>query len=447
LARKLDDPDDWARNYRSYHLGEKLIALAVRFAEFDGQPVFEFKTDQEGYADRTKTTRRIALTTAADDWLSSHPSALDSLPSPVYLPMIIPPRPWKSLSTGGYLLIPLKLLKRKANRRAQQRLEKADLAIVYSAINALQNTAYRINKDIYRTMRKAWDAGNLIFGLKTHSFEQLPPRLPDDDDPEDIKERKQERADAFKLNNQIKGLKKIMAFRLSTAERLLDEPRLYFPYQLDHRGRAYPVPQLVNPQSDDIGRSLLEFAEGKPLGERGAYWLAIHLANCYLKKKVSFDKRLAWVREHEQEIIDFADNPLRAHPFWDEADKPWNFLRACMEWKGYREQGPEFITHLPVSMDGTCNGYQHLSALGRDLIGGRATNLVPAAEPADIYQEVADHVLLRLKKDLDTAREAQARQGEASSQEYADVARQLLGLIDRSIVKHSTMTTPYGVTR
>src|SRR5205823_7228761 len=104
--------------------------------------------------------------------------------------------------------------------------------------------------------------------------------------------------------------KKVMAFRLSVCERLLDEAQFYFPYQLDHRGRAYPVPQLVNPQSDDIGRSLLEFAEGKPLGERGAYWLAIHMANCYWKKnKVSFEKRLAWVHQHEQEIMAFADDP------------------------------------------------------------------------------------------------------------------------------------------
>src|SRR5205823_1184507 len=43
LAQKLNDDDDWAKNYRSFHLGEKLIALAVRFAEFDGQPIFELK--------------------------------------------------------------------------------------------------------------------------------------------------------------------------------------------------------------------------------------------------------------------------------------------------------------------------------------------------------------------------------------------------------------------
>src|SRR5712692_9890415 len=231
------------------------------------------------------------------------------------------------------------------------------------------------------------------------------------------------------------GLKKVMAFRLSLAERLLDEPQFHFPHQLDYRGRAYPVPQLVNPQSDHIGRSLLEFAEGKPLGERGAYWLRVHLANCYWKKnKVSFDQRLAWVNQHEQEIIDFAHNPVRVYRFWKEADKPWMFLAACQEWKRYREQGPDFRSHLPVSMDGTCNGYQHLSAMGRDPIGGRATNLIPAGEPQDIYQENADHVSRRIRRDAETAGPDQ------------DTAQQWFGLIDRNVVKHATMTTPYGVT-
>jgi DNA-directed RNA polymerase len=433
LARKLDDLDDWSRNYRSFHLGAKLIALAVAFAHFDGQPVFEYQTDRTRYA---KTTQRVALTPAASDWIASHEATLASLPSPAYMPMVMPPLPRKSLSGGAYLLTPVNLLKRKANRRAEQILANSDLSSVYSAVNALQNTAYRINKDVYQLQRKAWDAGHLLFGLRTHSFERLPPRLPDDADPEHIRKRKQERAGTFKLNIQIKGLQKITSIRLSTCERLLDEPRLYFPCQLDHRSRAYPVPQLLNPQSDDAGRSLLEFAEGKPLGERGAYWLAIHLANCYWKKnKVSFDKRLTWVHEHEKEILDFAANPLRSHPFWDEADKPWMFLAACIEWKGYREQGPDFISHLPVSMDGSCNGYQHLSAIGRDPIGGRATNLVPAFEPADIYQEVADYVRSLLRKVIEMGGE------------HVDEARQLLGLIDRNIVKHATMTTPYGVTR
>jgi len=54
-----------------------------------------------------------------------------------------------------------------------------------------------------------------------------------------------------------------------------------------------------------------------------------------------------------------------------EADQPWLFLAACLEWKRYKEEGPGMISHLPISMDGSCNGYQHLSAMGLDPIGGR----------------------------------------------------------------------------
>ena len=70
------------------------------------------------------------------------------------------------------------------------------------------------------------------------------------------------------------------------------------------------------------------------------------------------------------------------HRFWTEADQPWLFLAACLEWKRYKEEGPGMISHLPISMDGSCNGYQHLSAMGLDPIGGRATNLMPSRDRA-----------------------------------------------------------------
>ena len=232
-----------------------------------------------------------------------------------------------------------------------------------------------------------------------------------------------------------------MASRLAFAERMLDEPRFYFPHQLDHRGRAYPVPQVVNPQSDNAGKALLEFADGKPLGERGACWLAIHIANCYWKKnKVSFAKRLKWVNDHEAEIIALAKDPLGPHRIRDEAGKPWMFLRACLEWKRYREEGPDFVSHLPISVDGSCNGYQHLSAMGRDPIGGSATNLTPGDDPEDdpwdMYQETADHACIHIMID--------AKYGSGDDRE---AALELLDKVDRSGVKHATMTTPYGVTR
>jgi len=44
-----------------------------------------------------------------------------------------------------------------------------------------------------------------------------------------------------------------------------DEPRIYYPYQLDYRGRAYAVPQTIHPQADPVGKGPLEFKDGKPL--------------------------------------------------------------------------------------------------------------------------------------------------------------------------------------
>jgi len=86
------------------------------------------------------------------------------------------------------------------------------------------------------------------------------------------------------------------------------------------------------------------------------------------------------------------------HRFWIEADQPWLFLAACLEWKRYKEEGPGMISHLPISMDGSCNGYQHLSAMGLDPIGGRATNLMPFDAPEDICKWVSDLVCRRLRE-------------------------------------------------
>ena len=414
-AAVVDDPYDWANKNRAHHLGEKLVSLARRFAVFEGKPIFELKGGLEGSGESLTTMRCIGLTEFAETWIAEQtPDALD-LFSPIYVAMIVPPRPWTSLSEGGYLTIPMTFCKRQAGKKAQKHLEKADLSPVYAAINAMQNTPYRIHAAIFQLQQDARAAGLPFFPLKH--------------------------------KEQRKGLEKTIAFRFAQAVRLIPDERFYFPWQVDHRGRAYPVPPTMHPQSDDAGRALIEFADGKPLGERGAYWLGIHLANCYWKgKKVSFKTLLAWVRENEAEILDFTSNPLRLHRFWAEADHPWLFLRACLEWKRYKEEGPEMISHLPISMDGSCNGYQHLSAMGLDPIGGRATNLMPFEEPEDIYQWVSDLVCGRMQIDAlgKGPREARARQGEASSN--AEFARQLLPIMNRELAKTATMTTPYGVT-
>jgi len=56
---------------------------------------------------------------------------------------------------------------------------------------------------------------------------------------------------------------------------------------LDFRGRVYPIPPHLNHIGADLSRGLLEFSEGKPLGDTGLRWLKIHLANKMGKDKLS----------------------------------------------------------------------------------------------------------------------------------------------------------------
>ena len=54
-----------------------------------------------------------------------------------------------------------------------------------------------------------------------------------------------------------------------------------------------------------------------------------------------------------------------------EKEDPWQFLAACIEFaNALRSGNPEdYVSHLPIHQDGTCNGLQHYSALGRDTLG------------------------------------------------------------------------------
>ena len=196
----------------------------------------------------------------------------------------------------------------------------------------------------------------------------------------------------------------------------------------------------INPQADDLGRSLLHFARGEPLGEDGANWLAVHVANLFGVDKVSMAARLQWVVDNTELLLDSAMDPLDGKRFWLTAAHPWQALAACFEWMGYLVQGPAYVSRLPIAMDGSCNGLQHYSALLRDEVGGHATNLTSSAEPQDIYQIVADRTLETLK----ARRKEELRAGQS---EETLCSRWLANGVSRQMVKRPVMTLPYGATK
>lgn len=165
--------------------------------------------------------------------------------------------------------------------------------------------------------------------------------------------------------------------------------------------------------------------------------------------------------------MDSADRPLEGKRWWHKADDPWQCLAACIELtNALRSPIPEeFVSHLPIQQDGTCNGLQHYAALGGDRTGAEQVNLAVGAKPADVYTAVANLVNADIKKDIEAWEELQAKLTadgndwkdtsrpntavDLANQEVerrAGVASILQGKVTRKVVKQTVMTTVYGVT-
>ena len=379
-----------------------------------------------------KTRNYLQASPTAMEWLENQHEHCERL-FPVRLPMIVPPRDWTSPTDGGYIssqMDGLKMVKTWQPNYLDE-LGNRDMPHVYKSLNAIQRTPWRINHAVHRVMTNIWQRGQTTGKLPARDDEPLPARPADIDTNEDSrKDWKRRAAQVHVKNAKLISKRAGMAQKIWIADKFAEEDEIYFPHVLDWRGRVYPVPSLLNPQADDTGKALLEFAEGVELGEEGAWWLAVHIANVWGEDKVSFDERVQWVLDNEEAILDSALNPEDGQMFWAEADKPFQALAGAFEWLGYRTQGEDYVSHLPVALDGSCSGLQHFSAMLRDETGGAAVNLVPGDSPEDIYSRVAAVVSAEVEK---------------KAAEGVPEAVVWLGKIDRSLVKQPTMTQPYGV--
>lgn len=356
---------------------------------------------------------------------------------PMFCPMVVQPQARTTPWDGGYLTEGLKTTLIKTRKQSYlEELSHRDMPLIYQAVNALQNTRWAINKAVLRVARTLWDAGGRVSGLPNRDPRELPPKDFGEDVPgTDPKVRawKHKAALIYDLNVRTRGKRIITESKLRTAEKFADYETIYFPHAMDWRGRLYPIATHLNPQGDDLAKGLLHFSEGVPLGETGAYWLAVHGANSYGVDKVSFEERVQWVLDNHNNILESALNPIDGNRWWASADAPWQFLAFCFEWAGYSMQGDSYRSHLAVSWDGACNGLQNYSAMLRDPVGGAAVGLVPGEKPADVYTAVA-----------------KVSQGfvDAAAAGGNPVAAKFAGdKVIRRLTKRNTMTVPYSVSR
>lgn len=390
-----------------------------------------------------KTLRTVHMSDAA--WqLISDCEGFAELQRPFLLPTLIKPVPYAYRDgkvTGGYHHISTSFFSRGLYAHSAANPEAASQTLL-NAVNAIQETPWTINKFIFETLGVVTGSKQAIKGVELKTNEEMPARISQEAFASLTKEEKIAfKEEISKKESEIASAKgRFCSFqrKLKIANMLLPHERFYFPHFSDFRTRLYPLPQELTPQGDKIAKALLQFADGKKLGATGLKWLMIHAANTYGMDKESLENREQWVKDNLDMIHAVATQPI-FNKQWTKADEPFGFLAAAKEISEAvsLDDPSEYMSHLPCAMDGTVNGMQILSLIGKDTKGATATNCMSGMARQDLYSEVAVAVIAILKE--------QAGECAISAEWYEMLSASKK--LARDVVKQPVMTTPYGVTK
>jgi DNA-directed RNA polymerase len=197
----------------------------------------------------------------------------------------------------------------------------------------------------------------------------------------------------------------------------------YQEVSCDYRGRMYYAESFLEFQGSDLARSLFLFHDKKEVTEEGYRWMCIHAANCYnqsytveeLKSikwldtdyvkhlqeegldTISLDKmtlqdRYNWAVYNLEEMrLTYENNTVHSN-----AEKPYGFLAASVDICEYIDHSflnMKYYSGLPIPIDGSNNGWQHLAAMSKDKQAGTLVSLVPTPIQKDFYVAVAKELI------------------------------------------------------
>lgn len=389
------------------------------------------------------------------------------LTSPMYGPCVEPPIDWTSWREGGYHSPDMRRVHPylvKASGPGRTLLNEHPMPTVLAAANALQRTAWRVNGpilDIVMQVAKHTNIGEVVT-LREEGKPDQPEWLVGLVKGTELSEGQQAEFIGWKrLMAEWYTKRKLMSVQYGrfysatrAATTFRDYPELFFVYFADSRGRFYPLTYGVNPQGSDLQKALLQFSEGLRLDTPDAVkWFMIHGANKFGFDKAPLADRANWYKARHDMLMRIASNPVDEQG-WHEADNPLQFLAWVLEYAQYMIDPQGFESRIAVSMDGSCNGLQNFSAMLRDEVGGRATNLTNNKIMEDIYRRVAEKATARMQEAptvtdeiADDVAEKVRIAMEKDAAKSVLVAKWLKTGVDRSAVKRSVMTTPYGVTK
>jgi DNA-directed RNA polymerase len=338
-------------------------------------------------------------------------------------PMLCEPNDWSTRTVGGYLTNDLRkltsLIRTGVSRKKGRRPALAPDSTALVMLNRLQKVPYRINDRVLELANFCMER-RLRVGKFRAEEPTPPPPKPEPWETAAIEDKlayKKARTEIEDMNAALAQKNYRTTEALYVANKYKGEV-FWVPWSFDFRGRVYPIPTSLSPQGTDFDKSLIYFEEEGPVNE---WWLAFQVATTYGLDKAPMEERIAWVNENHDFLTQIAVDPEGTVGLWEATEEPWCFIAASIEYYECVIKGSKKTSGLPVSVDATCSGLQHLSALALDKTAAEMVNVVPTDKPSDGYKIVAEKA-----KEI--------------------LPEHLHHLITRKVTKRTVMTTPYGVT-
>ena len=360
-------------------------------------------------------------------------------------PMLVRPVPWSydNMQHGPYLhpLTNQYPLVKRFNKNYQQELQNsATSQVLIDTVNSIQDVPYMVNEYVLDAVRWCDEHDDSIGGLPPREQVEYPAWSDDfRSDKSAVAEWREAFVKAQKTNAQRVSQGYALACTLDSAKRYVGRP-LWFPVQLDNRGRAYPMATYgLTYQGASFQKALLQSYDAVPI-ETQEQLDALYV-QCATEgefdgvEKASFSDRIQWVKDNLDDVITAGTNFRDNWGWWSEAGdgKPFMFLAACRAIAEFHRTGWGYECRLFAYEDATCSGIQVYSALLRDERGGFNVNLVPGYDRQDIYGLAAQEAVRIMEERTDLTREEEAYR--AALIAYG---------IPRSATKRQTMTKPYN---
>ena len=170
----------------------------------------------------------------------------------------------------------------------------------------------------------------------------------------------------------------------------------YLNTHADWRGRIYTHSFYITYQGSELSSALVRFWRGEPLTEAGFRLFLAYGASLYTSTNNSKteDERVNWINMNKDKILSLDKNFILS------SDSPISFTAFCLEMiKLESDRGLKI--QMPIFIDATCSGIQHISALIGDTELAKKVNLIPTIDekgnenekPEDFYLSLVDHSL------------------------------------------------------